>query len=134
MEGQLKRKMPRGGLLGDLWADRYFVLDARTLRFFARGSAEGTPEGEVRVAGFDAREELQGRAKGRKPHRLDFDLEGGGVLCVSAPSAAERQQWMDAVAAATGGGAAMGGGGGGNSSAAAAASPTAPPPPPPPTR
>ena len=63
------------------------------------------PKGEVIVVG-NPREELQGRGKGYKPHRFDVDLQGGGVLCASAPSAVMRQQWMDAVAAATAGGSA----------------------------
>ena len=89
MEGQLKKK---GGLFGgSSWKDRYFVLDGRALCFFAGGSTEGQPEGEVTVAGVHACNNLQGRAQGFKPNRFDFAVEGGGLLCVSAPSACSRR-------------------------------------------
>ena len=92
MEGQLKKK---GGLFGDSsWKDRYFVLEGRALRYFAGGSTEGKPEGEVTVAGVDAREELQG-AKGHKPHRVDFVLEDGGVLCPVSFFAIELKRPLD---------------------------------------
>ena len=100
MEGQLKKKGSKHGPFGDSWKDRYFVLEGDAMRYYAGGSTEGKLKGEVTIIGVDPCEELQG-AKGHKPHRVDFILEDGGVLCVSAPSAAKRQQWTDAVAAAT---------------------------------
>lgn len=100
MEGQLKKKGQKRGVLGDSWKDRYFVYDGTLgiVRFFESGSTGGMPKGEATLVGIDPLDELQGRKDG-KPHRFNFTLEGGAEVCLSAPSAAIRQQWLSEVGA-----------------------------------
>jgi Ran GTPase-activating protein (RanGAP) involved in mRNA processing and transport len=104
VEGQLRSKVLRDGVLGDTWRPRHFVFDTatRNLCLYEEGGGAGRRRLEVEdevVAGVGSRDELQG-ARWHKAHRFDFVLESGSTICVSAPSAADRLRWIGAVAAA----------------------------------
>eukprot|EP00937_MAST-01D_sp_MAST-1D-sp2_P003696 g3696.t1 len=102
VRGLLHKKGHQRGVVSDSWKARFFVFDRNTrlLKYGADEAAALTrPLGQCTVNGVA--EDVKDR-DGKRQNRFDLDChsaaKGAYCLQVSAPSFAEKQRWMGALA------------------------------------
>ena len=88
----LEKKGQRRVLWRDSWKTRRFELRCARLRYL---DGRGRAKVEVVVVGAD---DVPDRP-GKRQHRFDARCEGGRTLALAAPSAADKERWLGALAA-----------------------------------